>query len=112
MAIADTLVATPPPVRLDESGTLRVGQTRVTLDTVVGAWKDGATAEQIVLDYDSLNLAEVHATISYYLKHQEEVEAYLRERETLAEEVRRQIEARSSMVQIRERILARHAKQS
>jgi hypothetical protein len=38
MAIADTLIAKPPPLRLDESGTLRVGGTRVTLDTVVAAW--------------------------------------------------------------------------
>ena len=58
MAIADTLVATPPPLRLDSNGTLYVGETRVPLDTVVGVYEMGASPEEIVRRYDTLRLAD------------------------------------------------------
>ena len=48
MSIAETLVAKPPPLRLDVDGNLLVGGTRVPLDTVVGEYEDGASAEEIV----------------------------------------------------------------
>jgi hypothetical protein len=37
MSLVATLVAKPPPLRLDETGTLRVGNTRVPIDTIVSA---------------------------------------------------------------------------
>ena len=37
----------------DADGVMRVGRTRVTLDTVVGAFNDGASAEDIVSMYFS-----------------------------------------------------------
>ncbi len=33
------------PIQVDTAGVIRIGGTRVTLDTVVGAFKDGATNE-------------------------------------------------------------------
>jgi hypothetical protein len=36
-----------PPLVQDENGTVRVVGHRVTLDTIVGEFRDGATAEQI-----------------------------------------------------------------
>ena len=107
MSLADTLIAKPPPLRLDESGTLRVGNTRVPIDTVVSAYESGATPEEIVLGYDTLQLADVYAVISYYLEHREEVEAYLDCRRQHAEEVRARFEARFPTSGIRKRLLAR-----
>jgi uncharacterized protein (DUF433 family) len=107
MTLTETLVAKPPPLRLDADGVMRVGGTRVTLDTVVGAFEDGASPEEIVWAYDSLNLADVYAVIGYYLHNREEVEEYLRARSELAQEVRRLNEARSPMAGVRERLLAR-----
>jgi uncharacterized protein (DUF433 family) len=112
MSIADTLVAKPPPLRLDESGTLRVGKSRVPIDTVVSAYENGATPEEIVLGYDTLHLADVYAVISYYLEHREEVEAYLDRRRQHAEEVRARFEARFPTSGIRERLLARQKTRS
>ncbi|MEP0758427.1 DUF433 domain-containing protein [Trichocoleus sp. DQ-A2] len=43
-----------------------MGGTRVTLDTVVAAFNSGATAEEIVFQYPSLQLANIYAVISYY----------------------------------------------
>ncbi len=90
-----------------EAGVLRVGNSRVSLDTVIIAFGQGATPEQIVEDYDSLELAEVYAVISYYLQNREEVENYLAQRKVERDKLRRQIESRSNPQGIRERLLAR-----
>ena len=37
----------PVPLKLDSDGTIRVGGTRVPVDTVILAFHDGATAEEI-----------------------------------------------------------------
>ncbi len=90
-----------------ESGVLRVGNSRVSLDTVIIAFGQGATPEQIVEDYDSLELSEVYAVISYYLQNREEVENYLTQRKVERDELRREIESRSNPQGIREKLLAR-----
>jgi uncharacterized protein (DUF433 family) len=107
MTLAETLVAEPPPLQVDEDGIVRVGGTRVTLDTVIGAYKDGATAEEIAEDYDALSLADVHAVLSYYMRHTAEVEAYLEAGQRQAEEIRRENEMRFPARGLRERLLAR-----
>ncbi|HEY0459215.1 MAG TPA: DUF433 domain-containing protein [Pyrinomonadaceae bacterium] len=90
-----------------EAGVLRVGNSRVSLDTVVIAFNQGATPEQIVEDYDSLELGEVYAVISYYLQNRETVENYLAERKIQRAELRYEIESRTNPQNIRERLLAR-----
>jgi len=90
-----------------EVGVLRIGDSRVSLDTVIIAFSQGATPEQIVEDYDSLELAEVYAVISYYLQNRDEVEDYLARRKVERGKLRRQIESRSNPQGIRERLLAR-----
>lgn len=107
MALIDTLVAEPPPLRADENGAVRVGKTRVTLDTVIGAYEDGATVEEIVIDYPTLQLKDVYAVIAYYLGHREEIEAYLEQRRQEAEEIRQKVEACFPPDGIRDRLLAR-----
>ncbi|HEX8367812.1 MAG TPA: DUF433 domain-containing protein [Pyrinomonadaceae bacterium] len=93
-----------------EAGVLRIGDSRVSLDTVIIAFGQGATPEQIVEDYDSLELAEVYAAISYYLQNREEVEDYLVQRKVQRDELRRKIESRSNPQGIREKLLARRRK--
>ncbi len=93
-----------------EAGVLRVGNSRVSLDTVIIAFGQGATPEQIVEDYDSLELAEVYAVISYYLQSRETVETYLARRKVERERLRRQIESRSNPNGIREKLLARQCR--
>jgi uncharacterized protein (DUF433 family) len=106
-----TIAADPVPLRIDESGTVRVGKTRVLIDLVVGGYQAGDSPEVIVEKYTSLQLADVYAVIAYYLRHQEEVDAYLQERERLAIEIRRKIEAHNSQDGLRERLLARRQQQ-
>jgi len=98
------------PLQEDTDGVLRVGGTRVTLDTLVAAFEEGATPEEIVQQYPSLQLADVYAVIGYYLRHREEVEQYLQRRHKQAERVRGENEARFPSAGVRERLLARRRK--
>jgi uncharacterized protein (DUF433 family) len=95
------------PLEVDPDGTVRVGKTRVTLDTVIAAFTEGATAEEIVQQYPSLLLADVYHVIGYYLRHPSEVDAYLQQRRAQADAVRQQNEARFDPHGVRDRLLAR-----
>jgi uncharacterized protein (DUF433 family) len=99
--------AQPLPLLADADGVTRVGGTRVTLDTIVAAFRDGMTAEAIVEQYPSLALADVYLVIGYFLSHQGEVDAYLADRQQRAEEVRSQNESKFDPNGIRARLLAR-----
>lgn len=107
MSIA--IEVSPVPLRADEQGVIRIGQTRVRLDTVITAWRQGESPEQIVENFDVLDLADVYAVISYYLHHRVEVEEYMAQNRLEGERVRAEHERRFPSVGIRERLLARRA---
>lgn len=90
---------------------MRVGETRVSLDSVIFAFNEGATPEEIVQQYPTLNLTDVYAVVSYYLQHRGEVEDYLEQRCTQRLELRKAIEAHLDPQGIRERLLARQRSQ-
>lgn len=56
-----------PPLIEDAWGMIRVGGTRVTLESVIGLFEQGASAEEITLRFDTLGQQEVYATLTYYL---------------------------------------------
>jgi uncharacterized protein (DUF433 family) len=99
------------PLTLLEDGTIRVTGSRVTLDSIIGPYRQGESAEQIHESFPSLNLADIHAIISYYLNHRAEVDTYLQQRVAQAEAVRRRIESdpqyQARIAELRERIEAR-----
>jgi uncharacterized protein (DUF433 family) len=101
------IVAEPAPLTANEDGVILVGKTRVTLDTVVAAFLEGATAEEIVEQYPSLQLADVYSVIGYYLRHKTEVDAYRKIRQERAAQVRQENERRFNPVGIRDRLMAR-----
>jgi uncharacterized protein (DUF433 family) len=82
------------PLRQTEHGDLFIGDTRIPLEQVIDAWKEGETPEGIVESYDSLRLADVYAVLAYYLTHREQVDAYVRRQEAAAEAMRQKVEAR------------------
>ena len=81
-----------PPLYQDTTGALRVGRSRVLVDLVIRAFQDGATPEAIAQRYPTATLADIYAVIAYYLRHQEDLDAYLDAREQQAREVRQRIE--------------------
>lgn len=95
------------PLTEDQHRVMRIGQTRVTLETVIHAFEQGHTAEEIVSHYPALQLADVYAVIAYYLNHRAEVRTYLQQQETKAKKVWTQIEAKTEYQNFRERLLAR-----
>ena len=97
------------PLAMDADGVVRVGNARVTLDTIVMGFIEGATAEEIAQHYPSVHLADVYYVIGYYLRRRSEVEAYLSRRRRQAEQVRQQNESRFDPNGVRERLLARQA---
>ena len=99
--------ALQPQVSLDADGVARIAGTRVTLETVVTAFKQGATAEEIAQQYDSLKLANVYAVIGLYLQQKEQVDNYLFEAQQHAKAVQRTHEDKHDPQGIRERLLAR-----
>lgn len=74
------------PIRIDDDGNAVVGKTRVRLILVVSAFEQGCSPEEIIERYTSLELADVYAVIGYYLRHRDEVSAYMCEREKQADE--------------------------
>jgi uncharacterized protein (DUF433 family) len=107
-----TLVIETRPIPLEsrEDGAILVAGTRIPLDTVIHAFRNGDSVEEIIEQYDTLRIADVYAIIGYYLDHQEEVDGYLRRRQVDADEFRRTLEAQFPSHGLRERLLARRQK--
>ena len=102
------LEAAPPPFRVEQGGVVRVGKSRVSLDLIIEQYDHGMTPEEMVRAYDTLVLADVHATIAYYLRHRDEVRAYLKHRQEEVEALRAKIEGERPCVS-REELQARRS---
>lgn len=99
------------PLRRDEHGKIRVGDTRVLLELVIHAFDRGETPEEIVDSYSSLKLADVYAVIAYYLTHRVEINDYMRQAEKTAERIQHEVEAEysSETLALRARLRSRLA---
>lgn len=106
-----TIQAEAPPLQMDETGSIRISKTRVTLDTVIGAFLDGASPESIAEAYSTLTLTDIYATIAYYLRHRESLDEYLRQRRQTGKESRQHIESKPEHQLFRERLLSRARQQ-
>jgi uncharacterized protein (DUF433 family) len=94
-----------PPLREDRHGIIRIGGTRVTLQSIVSLFEQGATAEEIAMRFDALDLYEVYATLSYYLGRRREVQEYLEQQRQGSAKARREADLRSPATQVRERLV-------
>jgi uncharacterized protein (DUF433 family) len=64
-------------IKMDEHGVLRVGNSRVMIDSVIAAFRNGHSPEAIRSQYPALRLEEVYGAITYCLAHVLEIDAYL-----------------------------------
>src|SRR5579864_1967820 len=108
LATSLPLNAEPPPLRVDEGGVVRVGQSRVGLDLVVEQYENGMTPEDLIRAYDTLALADVYGVIAYYLRHRDEVGVYLKRRCEESQALRTRIESERPRVS-RAELLARQS---
>jgi len=98
-------------MRRDASGVIRVGQSRVTLETVVSAYETGATAEEVALEFSAVTLAQVYGVIAYYLQHKKDLEPYFTARQKAVAQALTDIAQHQAVSHIRERLLVRQAAQ-
>jgi uncharacterized protein (DUF433 family) len=106
MTLAITLETTP--IETDSQGVVRVAKTRITLDTVVTAFLEGCTPEEIGEQYPSLQLPDIYLVVGYYLRHRDEVHTYLAERQSQANVIQQEAEQHFSPIGVRDRLFARH----
>lgn len=99
----------PVPLERTADGVILVRNTRVPLDTVIFTFLEGASPEEIVWQYPTLDLADVYSVITYYLQHRADVQKYLQEQENLRRLTRQENEQRFSMTGIRQRLLERRS---
>jgi uncharacterized protein (DUF433 family) len=71
----------------ESSGTIRIGSTRVTLDTLVVAHNRGENITEIHEGFPTLSQDEIRLTIEWYLNNRVEVDNYLAVREAGATEL-------------------------
>lgn len=108
MSVQVKFQAIAPPLRRDEAGGIRIGQSRVTLDSILTAYQAGATPEEIAIQYSVLDLADIYATITYYLTHRQQMDDYLAQRRQQAQQRRQQLVQQHNLADLRQRLLARH----
>jgi uncharacterized protein (DUF433 family) len=92
-------------VRVDEHGGMRIGNSRVMLDSIVAGFEQGHSPETLQQQYPTLSLEEVYGAITYYLAHTDEVHTYLQRQAELWEAWRAKSATRSSPVVQRLRAL-------
>lgn len=95
------------PLQVDEHGVVRVGDTRVTLDSVIAVFKQGCTPEGVVSRFPTLSLADVYIVLAYYLANTKDVEDYLRRQDAEGDRIQAEIESQMDPHGIRDRLLAR-----
>lgn len=99
-----------PLVAAEDGQVIRVAGTRVNLETILGAFLEGSTPEQIAEDFPAVPLADVYAVIAYYLRHREEVEGYLAQSARQADQAERELTATLDHAALRARLLDRQRK--
>lgn len=68
--------------------------TRISLDSVVYAFRDGASPESIVQSFPLLILEQVYGAITFYLANRTEIDAYLAAEETAFEAMPQPLQTR------------------
>ena len=92
------------PLHETSDGNVRVIGSRITLHTIVGRFQLGDTAEDIQDGFPSLTLEQINTIIGWYLKHQAEVDEYIREVDEEAEKLFREIESRPENIAFKEKL--------
>lgn len=83
-----------------------IGDGRVELYSVIAAWQQGYSPEEVRAGFPHLSLTEVYGAILFYLEHKDEIDLFFREVDAGAAQVRSQLEAQNAAfyVKMRERV--------
>jgi uncharacterized protein (DUF433 family) len=64
----------------EREGVYYVPGTRISLDGIVYAFREGCSPEAIREDFEGLSLAHIYGAIAFYLDHQVDIDSYLAHR--------------------------------
>lgn len=104
------------PLMLWDDGTIRVKDTRLLIDMIIGAYNRGESPEEIFESFpsDVYTVADIYSIIAYYLTNKSKIDEYLAKREKEAEKVWEKIEAlpnyQKNRQKLKEKLLARSGK--
>jgi uncharacterized protein (DUF433 family) len=88
MQVADKYV-------VERDGNLYVGDTRVQVQGVIAQWQHGLSPEEVQRCFPHVPLVAVYATITYYLEHREELDAFFHEQDELFARLKAESEAKN-----------------
>src|SRR5580692_6876703 len=71
-------------------GVYYIRATRISLDSIVYAFREGCSPESIREDFEGLTLPDVYGAIAFYLDHQGDIDAYLSRRKDQWAELERE----------------------
>ena len=78
-------------ILLDDAGVAWIDDTNTKVLEVVGDWQArGWSPEEIHFQHPHLSLGQIHAALSYYHDHRDEIEAQLKARREFADHLRAQ----------------------
>jgi len=77
------------------NGAYRINGSRVSLDSVVYAFRDGQSPESIQISFPALTLEQIYGAIAFYLRHRQAVDKYLRKTEGKYESLRQASRAKN-----------------
>ena len=97
----------------EREGSYYVAGSRVSLASVIYAFREGASPETIRENFPSLSLAQVYGAIAFYLSHPSDSEAYLQRLAARWQELEQQgepptVELQKKLEEARQRLLAEH----
>lgn len=101
----------PDLLTLTPDGSIRIAGTRITIESVIQGFQDGATPEEICQDFPALSLAQVYDVLAFYLGHQADVDVYLREQAQASEAIRQELQSRHAtfLSNLRKRLATRRS---
>ena len=95
------------PLETNEQGVIRVKGTRVSLDSILHAFNEGATAEEIVLRFPTCAIEDIYTILSWALNNPQFVTEYLGLQTAKRNPLEAEIKQDFTSSGLRERLLAR-----
>lgn len=79
----------------ERDGDLYVGDSRVSVYSVIASWQQGYSPEEVQNGFPHLSLLDIYGTITYYLEHRAELDAHFRELDALFARRKAETEAKN-----------------
>ncbi len=108
MSRPDALILSLPPcVHWHPDGEIRLVGHRIGLHHFIYYYNQGFTAEMILCQYPTLDLATIHKVIAFYLDHQEDVDRYVADYQAELDHLRTAGSHAPSVAELRNRLETR-----